>query len=95
MSQTFHDSNNHNYIHIPCPDGITLTENQVQYFNKLSFMSLKELKEECRIKGVSQSISGCSNKGAKKRNLITKELGRREWWYFSSGEKWILEEHFL
>jgi hypothetical protein len=95
MSQTFHDSNNHNYYHIPCPDGITLTDNQVQYLNQLSFMSLKELKAECKLKGVKQSYIGYSSKGAKKRNLVAKELGRRDWEQFTWGERFILEEHFL
>tara|TARA_Y100000114_G_scaffold120863_1_gene115915 strand:- start:2685 stop:2972 length:288 start_codon:yes stop_codon:yes gene_type:complete len=92
---TFHDPDNHIYINPPCPQGITINDDDLNYIESLRNMSLKELKEECINKNCSQSISGCSNKGAKKRNLIAKKLNKREWWFFSRGERIILEYYFL
>jgi hypothetical protein len=95
MTTTFHDPENHKYIHIPCPEGITINNTDVDYFNILRFMTEKQLKEECKKNKCKQSFSGYSNKEAKKMNLIVKKLNRKDWWDFSYGEQKIINHFFI
>ena len=95
MTTTFHDPDNHKYIHIPCPEGITINNTDVDYFNSLRFMKDNELKEECKKNKCKQSIEGYCNKTTKKQNIITKRLNNKHWWDFSWDEQKIINHFFI